>query len=241
MKPLDSKNPLLTAIGRHREIKRRCIEWNNTHYSGLNFGVSYKYKTRRKKPWYMITTGKQYNYEERKEPYGTAVNYYRVLSQAAKAYNKTITKRLTHEQYKQRLIQAKLNDWVRKNPCPIDTTSQQKDLFEEHYLSKWNEAKEKMLENITNAVENMGNRVSVYARYKNDMGYSKKIMEFKSDGRNLMILDGAYANHMWSNSIKRAQKRANLLGKDDNFVSVMVVDGKQKCILIPHRGLKFAA
>lgn len=232
--------PILSALAFHREIKEKCKLWNKQHYSGLALNPRHKYH--RKKPWYMMTTGKQYNYEERTEPYGQAIQYYRVLSQAAKAYNKTVIKKLTREQYKERLIQAKLNDWIRKNPCPIDIKSQQKDLFEEEYLTKWNEAKEKMLENITHIVNNLHNRVCVYARYKGDDTYSKRIMEFKSDGRNLMILNGAYANHMWSNSIKRAQKRANMLGRTNpNFVSLMVVDGKQKCILIPHKPLSLAA
>lgn len=225
---------LLDALEYHRELRRRMIEWNKKHYSGL-------YLRKRKQPWYMITSGKQYNYEQRTEPYGEAVQYYRIKSQAAKAYEKTVNKKLTHEEYKKRLIQAKLNDWIRKNPCPIDTTSQQKDLFESEYLPKWNEAKEKMLKNICDIVENIGNKVFVYARYKGDDTYYRKIMEFKSDGRKLMILDGSYANHMWSKSIKRAQKRANLLGKDDNFVSLMVVDGNQKCILVPHKPLNIAA
>lgn len=219
------------ALEYYRNIKEECKKWNRTHYSGLIL-----HHKKRKAPWYMITTGKQYNYEERTESYGQAVQYYRVLSQAAKSYNKTIIKKTTHQQYISRLIDAKLQDWIKKNPCPIDMNSPQKDLFEAEYLPEWTERREKALKNITQIVTNMSNKVVVFARYKKDVGYPHKVMEFKSDGQKLMILDGAYANHLWSNSIKRAQKRANSLGRcNPDFVSLMVIDGCQKCILIPHK------
>lgn len=235
MKPINNTKSLLDAIGYHREVKRKCKEWNKKHYSGLTLKGH-----RRKKPWYMITTGKQFNYEERKMNWGAIVDYFRVPSQAAKAYDKTIIKKTTREQYKQRLIKAKLDDWIKNNPCPVDTKSIQKDLFEDEYLPKWEEAKEKALENISNIVENIGKKVVVYAHYKKDTGYNQEVMKLKSDGKKLMTLNGAYVNYA-SKSIRRAQKCANLLAKDCNFVSLMVVDGNQKCILIPHKPLNKAA
>ena len=45
---------LLDALEYHRELRRRMIEWNKKHYSGLNL-------RKRKQPWYMIISGKQYN------------------------------------------------------------------------------------------------------------------------------------------------------------------------------------
>ena len=226
-------NSCFDALKHYRDIKQRCMEWNKKHYSGRR-------NTKRKTPWYMITTGKQYNYEERKEPYGTAVKYYRVRSQAAKFYDKTIIRKMTHENYVELLINAKLQDWIKKHPCPIDVHSIQKDLFEDEYMAEWNENKQKALENITKNVRNVGNKIIVYARYKGDIGYPHKIKELKPDNKQFIVENGMFINRK-SKSIITAQKCANKMTEDPNFISLMLVYKQDKCIIVPQSLIKLAA
>lgn len=64
------------------EIKKARIEYLKNNYSG-------KKRRKRKTPWYMLTKGKQYNYEERKQSWGTMTNFFRVLSEQGKACLRT--------------------------------------------------------------------------------------------------------------------------------------------------------
>lgn len=216
---------LIDALEYHKDIKKRWMEWNKKHYSGRRF-------TKRKTPWYMMTTGKQYNYEERTMPYGQCVNYFRVKSEAAIFNN--CHHRLSHEQYLKRLIEAKLKDWEKKHPRPIPYSDTEKDLFEPLFMNKWHEEKDCAEQKIIEFVHKIGSKVLIYARYVDDIGYPHKIAEFRSDHSKLSILDGAYTNHLFSKTVQKAQKIANALAKQEpNFIALRVVDGNQNCILIP--------
>lgn len=224
---------LIDALEYHKDIKKRWLEWNKKHYSGLRF-------TKRKAPWYMMTTGKQYNYEERTMPYGQCVSYFRVASEAA-IFN-SCRHNLSHEQYQEKLVEAKLKDWEKKHPRPIPYSDTEKDLFEPLFMNKWHEERNRAKKEIINFVHKIGSKVLVYARYVGDVGYPRRIMEFHSDHQKLMILDGKYANHLGSKTIQRVQQLANKLGHDDpRLIALRVVDGSQECILIPARCYKEVA
>lgn len=219
----------------HRKIRDEWKEWNKKHYSGLRF-------RKRKTPWYKITSGKQWNFEERTEPYGQAVQYYRVPSEAKRFSVKTCCQRMTHEQYIERLIQAKLDDWVEKHPRPIPYNPKEKDMFESFFMLPWIDEHTKARENIVNFVNNIGTKVHVFARYKGDKGYPRKIMEFHSDHQKLMILDGKYANHLGSKTVRKVQRVADRIGRfDSRLIALKIVDGNQECILIPNPRFKAVA
>jgi hypothetical protein len=223
------ESSLFEALEYYRETKKRIEEWNKKHYSGKRFA-------KRKQPWYMITTGKQYNYEERTMPYGQCVDYFRVRSEAARFNQRT--GKLTRSQFLDRLIQAKVDDWERKNPKPIKQDSTQKDLFENEFMNEWYEKRLRAYENAKTFVCGIGTKVTIFARYVGDTGYPHKIAEFRSDHQPLLMIDGAYANRLTSKTIKKAQIIANSIDKKRNdFIAIKVVDGDQACILLPYRGL----
>lgn len=216
---------LFEALEYYRETKKRIEEWNKKHYSGKRFA-------KRKQPWYMLTTGKQYNYEERTMPYGQCVNYFRVRSEVARFNQRT--GKLTRSQFLDRLIQAKVDDWERKNPRPVKHDPLQKDLFEEEFMDDWYIKRLQVREKARTFVMNMGTKVTVFARYVGDTGYPRKVAEFRSDHKVYAIENGHYTNPE-SMDLKKAQRIANRLClRDSNFIAVRVTDGKQSCILCPH-------
>ncbi|WP_173431833.1 hypothetical protein [Sharpea azabuensis] len=174
--------------------------------------------------------------------WGQCVSYFRVPSQSSISVKKTTIVKMTRQKYNSLLIEAKINDWLKKNPRPIEYNPLQPDLFEAEFMLPWIVKHTEAREKIINFVNQIGNKVKVYARYKGDVGYPRKIMEFKSDHQKLMILDGAYANHLWSKSIQKGQRTANILAKiNPDFIALKVVDGKQECILVPSLRLKEVA
>lgn len=222
----------LDALESYREIKAQWQKYNRKHFS-VKYG---------RKPWYMMTTGKQRNYEERTESYGQAVQYYPVPSEAKKFHDKNIVHHMTHKEYLDRLIQAKLDDWVKKNPRPIKKDSDVQDMFESQFMVPWVQRHTEAREKIMQFVHNIGTKVQVFARYNGDTGYPRRVTEFRSDHQKLMIMDGKYANHLGSKTIQKVQRIADRLGRfDSSLIALKVVDGSQECILIPNPRFKAAA
>lgn len=126
----------------YRKQKQDRINYLNSHYSGL-------YKNNRKKPWYMMTTGKCFNYEERKESWGNIVDYFQVPSETA-TFNKknTVIKKMWCADFMERMSQHKLRKWCIKNPEP----NYNQDLFPEEYRKAYEDAKNKALERIRDMV-----------------------------------------------------------------------------------------
>ena len=208
-------------------MKEAWKKWNSSHYSG-------KKNSRRKTPWYMMTTGVQYNYEEHKEEYGTSIKYVRVLSEAGKFHNKTIIPKMTRTKYNELLVEAKLKNWEKKHPRPIPKDSAQKDLFEAQFMVPWVDEHTKAREKIVDFVSNIGNRVTVFARYSGDVGYPHKLMSLKSDGSKFLIMEGKYTNYE-STVINKVQRAANLLSKSNQrLIALKVVDKSQECIITPY-------
>jgi len=212
------------------EVKAKYKAWNKEHYSGLKH-------SKRKSPWYVMTSGKQYNFETRKTSWGEHTDYFRVLSEAGKFHNLHTISKTTHEQYKERLIEAKLKDWEKKHPRPIPKDDKQKDLFEAQFMVPWVDEHTKAREEIIKFVDNIGNRAKVYARYEHDVGtnnlYPTKIMELRSDGKKLISDTGNHANFD-STVVRKVQRAANAIkAKDSKLIALKIVDKNQELIVIP--------
>lgn len=206
----------------YSEIRAKWKAWNKKHYSG-------KPGSKRKKPWYIITSGKQYNYEERQMSWGAYTNYFRVLSEAG-IYNKAKS-RMTKQLYQDLLIEAKAKDWVAKHPRPVPYDSLQKDLFEAEFMLPWIDEYTKQREKIAEFVKNIGSKVYLYARYQGDVGYPHLITTFKSDHSDLMINGGYYTNPK-SKTVRKAKLVIDCSAKvRKDLIAVMIVDGDQRCII----------
>ena len=117
----------------YRKLKEERIQYLKNNYSG-------KKNTIRKTPWFMLTKGKQYNYEQRKETWGKQTDYFKVDSEMKKLTKKYVILRGIRGEYKYTgYIEHKLNKWIKKHPKPCD----ERDLFAQEYLTQWNEEKEK--------------------------------------------------------------------------------------------------
>lgn len=228
----------LDALASYRDIKAKWQKWNKRFYPDV---VKYKhghiiYHTKRRHPWYMITKGKQIAYHSMKENWGEYSHWIRVKSESGVFHDRTIITNMTHDKYKELLIDAKLKDWEKKHQRPIPRDDKQKDLFEAQFMIPWIDEHTKAREKIVEFVNNIGNRVKVFARYKNDVeGYMHKVAELKSDGSKFMILDGKYANYD-SQVINKVQNLANKIYKTNKkLIALKVVDKTQECILIPNK------
>lgn len=215
----------LDALAPYRELKKKWQTWNKEHYSG---------KHKRKIPWYLATRGKCFNYEEREFSWGKATKHFRVLSELGNFHNRVTHRKMTHEQYNELLIEAKLKDWEYKHPRPIPKDDKQKDLFEAQFMVPWVDEHTKAREKIIEFVNNIGNRAKVFARYQDDIGYPTKIMELKSDGSKFMIIDGKYTNYLGSVNIRKVQRAADSI-KENNpkLIALKIVDREQQCIITP--------
>lgn len=112
------------------EQKKKRIEYLKTHYGG---GKHYK----RKKPWYFLTSGKQSNYEERTKSWGHMTAVFRVKSEAGIAFDKTVRRKRTHEDYIKDVLKDHLRKWEMKHPEPQQTIDGTINAFYEEEISKW--------------------------------------------------------------------------------------------------------
>lgn len=117
-----------TAGKYYREIKAKRVAYLNEAYSGKSVKG---HKRRRKQPWYMLTKGKCYNYEERKTSYGTRTDSFRVKSEQKIFHDMYNIPKLTKEELVTRLLSAKMQDWEKKDPMPP------KDMFYWQEMKPW--------------------------------------------------------------------------------------------------------
>lgn len=226
----------LDALTPYREMKKKWQAWNKRFAPDV---VTYKrgaciYSRRRRSPWYMMTSGKQKKYGVKTYDWGQASAWVRVKSEAGKFHDRYIIPKMTRTRYNELLVEAKLKDWEKKHPRPIPRDDAQRDLFEAQFMVPWIDAHTKAREKIIEFVNNIGNRAKVYARYEGDDGYPTKVMELKSDGSKFTIMDGKYTNHLDSANIRRVQRAANLMHKDNpRLIALKIVDKGQECILVP--------
>lgn len=188
----------------------------------------YKYKGKRK-PWYMLDTRKRKHYEEHKESWGTRTDCFRVPSEAAVLYNKTVFVPKGKAWYMEALVQHKLARWERKNPCPVKTDGDQHDLFEKEFLVPWEESREKALERIRDFVVSVYDKLPLEGRFKkSETKYEEKkiadIKDINGEGHKVNELDPKK-----SKLLKKAQAETNKVhAKNNNLVCTNLKDHKRQ-------------
>ena len=170
-------------------VKYNIIKQNRIKY--LNKKFSGKSKHERKQPWFMLTKGTCYNFEERNEEWGNSVNYYKVSSEIKIFENKNIIhKKINHVELMEGLSNHKLNKWIKHNPKPCT----EDDLFASQYIPQWNKQKEEALEHFRNVVISIYDKLKIYGRYEigkdqyteKGNGYPIKIGEVKDKHKELI-------------------------------------------------------
>ena len=105
-----------------------------------------------KKPWFMLVSGKQYNYETRHESWGDHTKWFRKPSETKILHDKNTIKPVGIAKYMESLTQHKLNKWIRNNPKPDD----KQNLFYKEFLEDWKKERDEALEHFRDFV------VSIY-------------------------------------------------------------------------------
>ena len=105
-----------------------------------------------KKPWFMLVSGKQYNYETRHESWGDHTKWFRKPSETKILHDKNTKKSIGRVKYMESLAQHKLNKWIRNNPKPDD----KQNLFYKEFLEDWEKERDEVLEHFRDVV------VSIY-------------------------------------------------------------------------------
>ena len=206
----------------YKEIKAKTYDAKN------NPGGKYTYKGKRK-PWYMLDTRKTYRYEERKTKWGTKTDFFRVPSEAAEMYNRTIPKKMTRQEYWEALAQHKLIRWIKKNPRPIKEDAANPDLFEAQYIPEWENRRDKALEHFRDVVVSIYDKLPLSGRFKqSENQFQEKIIaEIKDDnceGHNINDLKPET-----SKLLKKTQKVVNKVhAKHANLVSANLKDHRRK-------------
>lgn len=101
-----------------------------------------------KKPWFMLVSGKQYNYETRHESWGDHTKWFRKPSEAKILHDKNTKKSTGRVKYMESLAQHKLNKWIRNNPKPDD----KQNLFYKEFLEDWEKERDEALEHFRDVV-----------------------------------------------------------------------------------------
>lgn len=105
-----------------------------------------------KKPWFMLVSGKQYNYETRHESWGDHTKWFRKPSETKILHDKNTKKSTGRVKYMESLAQHKLNKWIRNNSKPDD----KQNLFYKEFLEDWEKERDEALEHFRDVV------VSIY-------------------------------------------------------------------------------
>lgn len=105
-----------------------------------------------KKPWFMLVSGKQYNYETRRESWGNYTKWFRKPSETKILHDKNTIKPVCIAKYMESLAQHKLNKWIRNNPKPDD----KQNLFYKELLEDWEKERDEALGHFRDVV------VSIY-------------------------------------------------------------------------------
>lgn len=219
----------------YTDIKNRRIEYLKAHFNS---------KHRRNIPWFILTYGKQYNYEERKASFGMHTDYFRVPSEQKIFHDKYTLPKMNCVEYMEKLVQHKLAKWERKNPCPVKTDGPEKDLFEAEYLPNWKHQREKAEERIRDFVVSVYDKLQLTGRYeRNDNEFYEqevtKLKDVDGEGHKINELDPKK-----SKLLKKAKKITNTEKKrKPNLVSTNLKDHKKKKgrIILPDSQLQKAA
>lgn len=120
----------------YNQIKRARKEYLKKNYKNY------------KKPWFMLVSGKQYNYEARHESWGDYTKWLRKHSEVKILHDKNTNKSIGRAKYMESLVQHKLNKWTRSNPKPND----KQNLFYKEFLEDWKKGRDKALEHFRDVV-----------------------------------------------------------------------------------------
>lgn len=159
------------------------------------------------KPWYML---------QKKEIF--------------KLTEKNIPKKMGFAERCERLVQLKLKDWEKKNPCPIKKDGIQKDLFEQQYLPEWEKAREEALEHIRDVVVSMYHKLKVVGNkvdYGKGQMKSEVVAEIKDEdmkGHHVKHPDLKPTDKLYKKATKAAQKA---MKKDSAIVDADLLNHKE--------------
>lgn len=211
-----------------RDAEKKRIR-EETFDEEKNRSGKYMYnKKSKRKPWYMLDTRKRWRYEERKKSYGTCVDWYRVPSEAAEMYNRTVPKKMTMQEYWEALVQHKLAKWIRKNPRPIKDDANNPDLFEAQYIPEWEAKRDLALERFRDFVVSMYDKLPLSGRFKkSDNNYVEEhvadIKDINGEGHKVNEL-----NPETSKLLKSVQKVTDdTKAKRSNLVATNLKDHKR--------------
>lgn len=198
-------------------------------YSEKNPSGKYKYKGK-EKPWYMLDTRKRYHYEERNKSWGKMTDFFRVPSEYAELYNKTVPNlKRGFAWTANKVVNWKLEKWEKKNPCPVKVDQNQQDLFEKEYLIPWKEERAKAEERIRDFVVSVYDKLPLTGRFKKtDTDFTEqevaKLKDYNGDGHKINEV-----NPEKSRLIKTAQKVTNELhAKNTKLVCTNLRDHKRQ-------------
>lgn len=113
----------------YKELKAKRVEYLKNNYSGK---IIKGHRIRRKQPWYILTHGKCYNYEEREFSWGKHTAAFKIKSERQIFHERTIVPKFTKEELIIRLLSTRLKDWETKNPKPSKD-----DLFYWQEIKPW--------------------------------------------------------------------------------------------------------
>lgn len=103
----------------------------------------YRTRTRSKTPWYMLTSGKCWNYKTQ-ESLDSKDCYKRKLSEQGEFHNKYKIPKFSKEQYTLGVVRDTVKQWEKTNPMPQETIKGTKNAFYAQEYSKWIEERGKV-------------------------------------------------------------------------------------------------
>lgn len=152
----------------YKEIKAKRVKYLDASYSGKTVKG---HKKRRKQPWYMLTSGKCYNYEERHASFGAHTKCYRVKSEQKIFHDLYTIPKFTKEELTIRLLRARMKAWELKNPMPP------KDMFYWQEMKPWVNRYQQKLSQVAGAMGLMKDNLPTYF---NEM-YNKYEIQFNEE------------------------------------------------------------
>lgn len=204
------------------EQKKKRIEYLKSHYSGTYAGGQSRYGfVKRKQPWYVLTKGKCYNYEEREAKWGTYTRPFRVKSEQGTFHDKYLLPKLnkTSAAYMEAYVQDKLKKWEKKNPRPIPQGEDKNDLFTSQYIPDWEKKRDEALQHIRDFVVSVYDKLKLYTRHVKNGKFSHdelaaEIKDITKEGHDLTKM---------KDSSKLYKKAADIIDKkidkDDTVVA----------------------
>lgn len=142
-----------------------------------------------------------------------------------------VCKKMTREEYYEKLVQHKLARWERKNPCPIKQDSQQEDLFKAQFMEPWQKARDQAEERFRDFVVSTYDKLLLTGRFKQKKDGLATFQEEKVAELKDINGDGHRVNEVppTSKLVQKAQKVTNeVKAKRQNLVCTNLRDHKRQ-------------